>query len=502
MSTPQTLTSLVEAIQQIQTPIVKEADIVPEKPASEFQDLMDQLQTSFLKYFPNGYFRIQHSKRFGNSIIISLGLIKDQKDVSSNIRENDPMFTNIFLHYNEATGIFEVGSSSSGLSINPEEGSYMAMGTVKNPVRKFKTDNQAVIVKKLDQYFAKYKEIVKANWDNIYGVDRIDPKYMVEGNISEQLSLGDEVFNKLIHEAGWDEDDNLAVSGDRILRKEYNGQEFFLTLDKTVTDEPKRYIVISDGNKEVGDVDINILKTGLKNRPINGIGIINKSINRVINSYLGDNGIQESSGKSVNISGQDLLQASATVSKYPNDIRIKATGKNKFTLSLSNSKLLDTDKTLASLFKSLKESMNIVEDGEEVFSNDTGKVIASIKDGKKIFTAYNDEGNIVGKPYLSKTIAVTALAIAKSKSTQPVQEAEMATIEVPATGSEFFRLLDKIPGDFSEDNPLKLGNTEFWKDKLGVYAGQWAYYPSTNKWDNQSITNDLLRILQTNKGNE
>ena len=390
MSTPQSLTSLVEAIQQIQTPIVKEADVVPEKPASEFQDLMDQLQTSFLNYFPNGYFRIQHSKRFGNSIIISLGLIRDQKDVSSNIRENDPMFTNIFLHYNEATGIFEVGSSSSGLSINPEPGSHMAMGTVKNPVRKFKTDNQAVIVKKLDQYFAKYKEIVKANWDNIYGVNRIDPKYMVEGDI------------------------------------------------------------------------------------------------------------QESSSKEIQISGQDLLQASAAVSKYPNDIRLKVIGKNKFSLTLSNKSLLDSDKTIANLFKSIEESINIVEDGEEVFKSDKGKVIASIKDGKQMFTAYNSEGAVVGKPFISKTIAVTALNRTASKPTETVQESE---IEVPAKGSsDFFGMLNTIPGDFSEENPLKLGNVNFWKDKEGAFKGQWAYDVRTNEWDQENLTKDLFTILQKNKG--
>lgn len=441
MTTPNLLTSLVEAIQQIQSPIVKEADVVPEKPASEFQGLMDALQSSFLKYFPNGYFRIQHSKRFGNSIIISLGLIKDQKDVSSNIRENDPMHTNIFLHYNEATGVFEVGSSSSGLSINPEEGSHMAMGTVKNPVRKFKTDNQDVIIKKLDQYFAKCKEIVKANWDNIYGVDRIDPKYMVENTDVTDY-------------------DGKKQSG--VSRKDL--------LDKFAKTKSSKD---AEAARRAGATQMELKAARESN-------------------------IQESSANEIQISGQDLLQASAAVSKYPNDIRLKVIGKNKFSLTLSNKSLLDSDKAIANIFKSLKESINIIEDGEEVFKNDNGKVIASIKDGKQMFTAYNNDGAIVGKPFISKTIAVTALNKAVSKPTKAVQESE---IEVPAKGSsEFFGMLNTIPGDFSEENPLKLGNVNFWKDKEGAFKGQWAYDVRTNEWDQENLTKDLFTILQKNKG--
>lgn len=384
---PSQLVSLVEAISSVNSPIIKEEDAPAQ---SEFADLMRQLEASFRKYFPNGFFKATHSKRFGNSIHVRCGLIKELRDISNSIRENDPMLTDIFMHYNEAAGVFEVGSSASGLSVNPEPGSYMAMSTVKNPVRKFKTDNEAVIVKKLDQYFAKCRDIVKANWDNIYRGDQIDPKYMVEA-------------------------------------------------------------------------------------------------------------FEESSANEVQISGKDLIDASAVVSKYPSDIRLKVIGRNKFSLSLSNKNLIDSDKLVAKLFKSLKEGAYITEAEKEVFSSDKGKVVESIKDGKQTFTAYDKSGSQLGKPFVSKSAAVTALN--KSSGGEDIQESDDQDSKAGAW-MDFFRMLDKVDGEFTEENPLKLGNVIFWKDRSGAFKGQWSYNLSTKDWNVDAVSKDLTRILQTNKGNE
>jgi hypothetical protein len=294
--------ALLEAISEIASPTKPILNTeASDKPVSDYQGLMDQIQSSFLKYFPNGFFKAYHSTNIANSIHIRVGLIGDISDVSGKIAGNDPMFTSITI-FIEDDGSFRVSSHSSGLSINPEEGSHMAMGTVRNPVRKFATDKPEVIVGKLDQYFAKCKDIVKTNWDNIYRVQDIDPKYMAES------------------------------------------------------------------------------------------------------------AIQESSNSEVSISHEELLQASSVISKYPNDIRVKVKGKNKFALELYNKSLLDKDKNVAKLFgKSVNESLSIQEDGEEVFKSDNGKIISSLKDGKRVFTAFNSAGKIIGKPFPGKSVAVEAI---------------------------------------------------------------------------------------------
>lgn len=490
MTTPKVLFSLTEAIAKINSKINEEP--TPQADG-EYQDLIQQLESSFRKYFPNGYFSANHSKRFGNSISISVGLIKDLKDVSSSIRQNDPMHTIIFIHINEAAGTFEVKSSSSGLSVNPEAGSYMAIGTVKNPVRKFTTDNPSLIVKKLDQYFAKCKEIVKANWDNIYQVGRINPMYMVEeidGNrINEEQHYSDLILNELVYNSGWDEVDN---SSPRTLTKEYrimkaedrSGQykKDVNVLTVEVSFDPEygdRYLVITTGagEFEIGDIDgreTNKAKVG---------AIIDAKVKAYILKHFKGSDIQESSSNEIQISGQDLLQASTAISKYPNDIRLKVIGKNKFSLTLSNKKLLDTDKAIAKLFSSLKEGFIINEEDREVFKNENGKVIASIKDGKEMFIAYDKAGKIIGKPAISKTIAVTSLNKAK------IQESE--EIRVSPNGSEFFELLNSIEGEFTESNPLKLGNIEFWKED-----GGWIWDLPVSQWAKESLIKDLTKRLE------
>jgi hypothetical protein len=100
------------------------------------------------------------------------------------------------------------------------------------------------------------------------------------------------------------------------------------------------------------------------------------------------NDIQESSNSEVTISHQDLLQASGIISKYPNGIRLKVKGKNKFSLELYDKTLLDKDPNVSKLFSSTKLTEDTIDDipveyenQKEVFSNEDGKIIETRKDG-------------------------------------------------------------------------------------------------------------------------
>ena len=143
---------------------------------------IDNITNAFRKHFPNGYFWAAEQKGFGGKIIsINLGLIHDQKDCANNIRENDPMMHKMIIHgkgdsFNHDKNVFE--SLTSGLSIDPEPGSFYAMGRVKTKPRKV-TGNLDKIEKALVKFFDKLAKTVKENKDKIYGREKLDDKYFV-----------------------------------------------------------------------------------------------------------------------------------------------------------------------------------------------------------------------------------------------------------------------------------------------------------------------------------
>ena len=131
------------------------------------------------------------------------------------------------------------------------------------------------------------------------------------------------------------------------------------------------------------------------------------------------NDIQESSNSEVTISHQDLLQASGIISKYPNGIRLKVKGKNKFSLELYDKTLLDKDPNVSKLFSSTKLTEDTIDDipveyenQKEVFSNKDGKIIETRKDGFNwYFVIPNSEMAMesISKPFAYKHQAMKYL---------------------------------------------------------------------------------------------
>ena len=72
---------------------------------------------------------------------------------------------------------YTIEHNQGSLSINPLE-KYLAMSSIKCQLRKT-TGDKDKIVKSLSKYFAKRKQLVVDNMDNIYHVSDIDKKYLV-----------------------------------------------------------------------------------------------------------------------------------------------------------------------------------------------------------------------------------------------------------------------------------------------------------------------------------
>lgn len=142
-------------------------------------------------------------------------------------------------------------------------------------------------------------------------------------------------------------------------------------------------------------------------------------------------GVEESltgnSNPTVNLGLIDMLGSSKLIAKYPGAIRISPIAKNKFTLTLEDQSLINKDPLIAKLFSkggsqvSESDSSSIpagYENPKEVFSNESGKVVETLKGGKSYFFSVLSDGTIMGngRPISSKTVAVSLLkAVSRSK---------------------------------------------------------------------------------------
>jgi hypothetical protein len=140
------------------------------------ETLASDIEVVLRKNFPNGYIRAFYSNNISPVVFVSFGLIEDINDVANKIRHNDPLIHSFCVHINGEDS-YEASSSMSGLSVNPEAGSYMAMGNIKTPFRKTTGDSKK-IVKAFTRFASRVAKIVEDNKADIYGVERIDPKYL------------------------------------------------------------------------------------------------------------------------------------------------------------------------------------------------------------------------------------------------------------------------------------------------------------------------------------
>jgi len=139
------------------------------------KDMMEAIDKSFKKYFPNGWSRIRPGTGISSdSISVNIGLIGKDADVPNGIRQNDPML-HTWLLFPDANGYSaEMGQGS--IMLNPPEGSYLAMSPLKTKWRKTKGDAKKM-VKTFDSFFKKLKDMVKKNQANIFGRNELNDKY-------------------------------------------------------------------------------------------------------------------------------------------------------------------------------------------------------------------------------------------------------------------------------------------------------------------------------------
>jgi hypothetical protein len=350
---------------------------------SQYLSLMKNIESSFLENFPNGFFTISESKRFSHSISIAFGLIKELSDVTNKIRQNDPMFGQIFIWLNTAPN-YKVELSVGGLSVNPDPGTHYAMKHLKFPWRNFKTTDLTKIENQFKVFFGKLKDLVKANQENIYRVEDIPQQYFVESSVSE------------------DTHEDLYNSGFKFQLNSGSGAHIYF---KSQEDKKKAQLVSNSINP------IDDEEKFLKSLTRRGIEYKLADKPEVKESLTGN------SSHTVNVNTMDLLSASNLIAKYPGQITISPVSKNKFVLTLNEPTLLDKDPLIAKLFSKgvQEENSNPIpagyEDPTEVFSNEFGKVFQTLKDGKHYFFGVLSNGSVMGngRALLSKSVAVSLL---------------------------------------------------------------------------------------------
>lgn len=102
---------------------------------------------------------------------------------------NDPMHISFLIQWGSGFGEqpltleqgaeLEFNVSSSSISVNPPEGSHLAMGRVKTKLTNVKKGGSLEkFDKKMKAWVPKLRKLFEEHKDNIYQVDKIDPKYL------------------------------------------------------------------------------------------------------------------------------------------------------------------------------------------------------------------------------------------------------------------------------------------------------------------------------------
>ncbi len=137
------------------------------------------VEASFKKHFPNGYIKFQYKKGFSDDKYISgvFGMIGNLRDNSNGIPENDKMRHTVMMFENK-DGTYSFKGNGK-VYINPAEGSYNAMDSIKTKLGNNSKITLEKAAQKLNKFFKKLSGIMQENKDNIYGAETIDKKYMV-----------------------------------------------------------------------------------------------------------------------------------------------------------------------------------------------------------------------------------------------------------------------------------------------------------------------------------
>ncbi len=158
----------------------KDLIIEKEETPKHIQDFINQMDKDFKKHFPNGFFHAKYSTNLTDSISGSFGMIGNIKDNVSGYHDNDKMRHSFIMFPNDPEKtVWSFKTSIGNVMTEPEEGSYMVMGSVRTKMgnnSKITLDKANI---KMVKFFKKLSGIMKDNVDKIHGVDKIDKKYLV-----------------------------------------------------------------------------------------------------------------------------------------------------------------------------------------------------------------------------------------------------------------------------------------------------------------------------------
>ena len=144
------------------------------------------IEKYFKKEFPNGTFKGGLKNSIGTDHI-GFSFVLGNPKVTS---QNDPMFHNVIIQWGDGFGkqlkTIEEGADlefnvlQSGININPEPGSFYAMGRIKTKLTNVKKGGSLEqFDKKMKDWFPKLRKLFEEHKENIYQVDKIDKIYLV-----------------------------------------------------------------------------------------------------------------------------------------------------------------------------------------------------------------------------------------------------------------------------------------------------------------------------------
>ena len=134
---------------------------------SELENIAKEIELSYRKHFLHGWIDVRAVISIGEPVIrMYCGLISDKSLLTGGYRDNDPLRLSALIS-KEKDGKFSIEYLQSSLSLVPEKGSYMAMGSVKIPSRKATVPGDKV-ASTLDKHFTKVKQVVKDNQAKVY----------------------------------------------------------------------------------------------------------------------------------------------------------------------------------------------------------------------------------------------------------------------------------------------------------------------------------------------
>ena len=145
------------------------------------QEFVPMIEKTIKKHFPKSFIAVSFKNHLTSHIGITF-TVGSKSDWSNGIWQNDISATSMIIFNFEESGDIknklQLDPNMAGsFLVKPDEGSYMAYGRVKVPIRK-KTGTPEQILKSIDKYFSDLKKALKANKDKFHPDHEYVKKYI------------------------------------------------------------------------------------------------------------------------------------------------------------------------------------------------------------------------------------------------------------------------------------------------------------------------------------